>query len=440
MAASTPHSRGNAPFYTPASKSIDSISPAVPNGYPGKSALSLEIEEDDRSTSSDDHKADPFNPDSSVSDNDDEADDYGPGSLRTGAPRDDRPPESSGTAPHPAPSADGSTVTPSTSQFIPAEQIMQSATETRASGATQDISSSVTESRPTSPPEGVHSISPSNRSSKERRPPPPPKSHHGKRIGGPASASSSTTPSITTNRLSHHASSPGTSASARTAGTPGASSTDPSTQDYFSVPSKHQSMTGSTDSLQRTHSQHKRPPTPPLSRRHSQMQRSKSTQSNSSRSRLAQSAYDSESDDSSQPPSPDPSNRSVAPLSQERKRISMPPPSSGDPRAVALSSGPPSDTFSPTNPRSLQPGRRASSHGSILSGSSPGAPPPPPPRRARDSSTRSSESGSALQTTNPEAASLPQPSNAQDILADLSRLQKEVDDLRGHYENRKVSQ
>lgn len=39
-----------------------------------------------------------------------------------------------------------------------------------------------------------------------------------------------------------------------------------------------------------------------------------------------------------------------------------------------------------------------------------------------------------------EAARLPQPSNAQDILADLSRLQKEVDDLRGHYESRKVSQ
>lgn len=31
----------------------------------------------------------------------------------------------------------------------------------------------------------------------------------------------------------------------------------------------------------------------------------------------------------------------------------------------------------------------------------------------------------------------PQPSNALDILADLTKLQKEVDDLRGHYENRK---
>ena len=39
-----------------------------------------------------------------------------------------------------------------------------------------------------------------------------------------------------------------------------------------------------------------------------------------------------------------------------------------------------------------------------------------------------------------EEVPLPQPSNAQDILADLSRLQKEVDDLRGHYESRKVSQ
>lgn len=35
---------------------------------------------------------------------------------------------------------------------------------------------------------------------------------------------------------------------------------------------------------------------------------------------------------------------------------------------------------------------------------------------------------------------VPLPSNANDILADLSRLQKEVDDLRGSYENRKDSQ
>jgi hypothetical protein len=32
------------------------------------------------------------------------------------------------------------------------------------------------------------------------------------------------------------------------------------------------------------------------------------------------------------------------------------------------------------------------------------------------------------------------PSSAADVLADLSRLQKEVDDLRGQYEGRKQSQ
>jgi hypothetical protein len=49
----------------------------------------------------------------------------------------------------------------------------------------------------------------------------------------------------------------------------------------------------------------------------------------------------------------------------------------------------------------------------------------------------------ALQTKTPDdqAESEIQPfSNAKDILADLSRLQQEVDSLRGHYENRKVSQ
>lgn len=411
----------------------------MPDSYRGKSALSLEIEEDDHdSTSSDDQRADPFNPDSSVSDDDDEAGDHVPGSSETAAPLDDRPPKSSGSAPHLAPSADGSTTTPSTRLSIPAEQSMQSATNTRAFGAAPSISSSVTGTRPASSPEDVRSTSPSNRSSKERKPPPPPRSHHGKRISGSASAGSSTTPSRPNNRLPCHGSSPETSASTRMAGTPSASSVDPSTQDYFSVPSEHQDMIDSADSLHRSDSQHKRPPAPPLSRRQSQMQRSKSTQSQSSGSRVALFSYDSESNDSSQPPSPGPSRRSPSSPSQERKRISMPP-SAGDLRAVTLSTRTPSDSPNPTNPRNGQPGRRASSHGSILSGSSSGAPPPPPPRRARDPSTRSSESGSTLQP-NTETVPLPQPSNAQDILADLSRLQKEVDDLRGHYENRQVSQ
>ncbi|KAL4767216.1 hypothetical protein BDW60DRAFT_212141 [Aspergillus nidulans var. acristatus] len=67
-------------------------------------------------------------------------------------------------------------------------------------------------------------------------------------------------------------------------------------------------------------------------------------------------------------------------------------------------------------------------------------PPPPPPRRTRvtnhnsDNNQRSSVA-SEHRADQPENF-VPHPSNAKDILADLSRLQKEVDDLRGHYENR----
>ncbi|KAJ5162390.1 hypothetical protein N7492_007782 [Penicillium capsulatum] len=426
VAASTPDSRGNAPFASSSAASIGPSSSVVPNGYPGKSALSLEIE--DGSTSSDDQRTDPFNPDSSVSDNEDEDDDHIPGSSTTAVPHDDRPLDSSGSAPHPASAADGSTAIPSS---IPSGM-------DRASSPTQDTPQSVTGSSSTSP-EGTHSTSPSNRSNKERKPPPPPKSHHGKGISGTTTgADSFTTRSRSNHRLSQHGSSPETLASARKAVTPNASLAEPLTQDYFSVSSERRGMIDSTDSLQRSHSQHKRPPTPPLSRRHSQMRRSKSTQSKSSGHRLAPSD-DSESNDSSQPSSPGASNRSIASVAQERKRISMPPPSSSDLRAVTSSTGTPPDTSNSPSPRFLQPGRRASSHGSILSGSPSGAPPPPPPRRARDPSTRSSETGSTSQANPPEAELLPQPSNAQDILADLSRLQKEVDDLRGHYENRKVS-
>jgi hypothetical protein len=67
-------------------------------------------------------------------------------------------------------------------------------------------------------------------------------------------------------------------------------------------------------------------------------------------------------------------------------------------------------------------------------------PPPPPPRRNRVSSSHSNSRSQSTQEKQAEDEDfIPRPSNANDILADLSRLQKEVDDLRGHYESRKVS-
>lgn len=402
--------------------------PTVPNGYAGKSSSSLGVETDD-STSSDEGAADPFNPDSSVSDN--EGDDK----VVVESPKSspvlvDRPRASFGSAPHSAPS-DGSSTTPlSQLPFTPSEHNMRSTADTKASSSAQDIPSMVKRPSQMSPEQDQGSSR-----SKDRKPPPPPRSHHGKRISvaGNTASPSHATPPRPNNRRSYHASSPESLTSARASGTPNASSvSNQPAADYFSVRSEAQRATDSTDSLYRSNSQPKRPPTPPLSRRHSQMRRSKSTQSKSSGSRLTMSSLDSESSDSSQPPSPGPSTRSVASsASVDRKRISMPPPSG------ELRSGVTDSLSSPPSSSSNHTGRRASSYGSIGAGSPSTAPPPPPPRRGRESNTRSSDGSTSKTTT--EDVPLPQPSNAQDILADLSRLQKEVDDLRGHYEGRKAS-
>ena len=113
----------------------------------------------------------------------------------------------------------------------------------------------------------------------------------------------------------------------------------------------------------------------------------------------------------------------------------MPPPSSGDFQATAPLGDISLNLSPPTNsrPSSVKAGRRVSSYGSVPGGST-GPPPPPPPRRTRDSIARSSDVMGLKENKTPT----PQPSNALDILADLTKLQKEVDDLRGHYENRKV--
>ena len=399
----------------------------VPNGYPGKSSLSLEVETDESSL---DEQADPFNPDSSVSDND--GDDEDDAESSKGSPvLVDRPRASSGSAPHLVPSDRSSTTPPSKLSFTPSGQKMGSTADPEAFNSAEDVV-------PMPRPRQMSSEQEQGTSrSKDRKPPPPPRSHHGKRISiaGNTVAPSIATPPRPNHRLSYHASSPESLTSARASGTPNASSVyNAAPGDYFSISSETRGANNSAESLHRSNSQPKRPPTPPLSRRHSQMRRSKSAQSKSSGSRLTMSSLDSESNDSSQPTSPGPSSRSVASsMSQDRKRVSMPPPS-GEPRpGVTEPSGEPrsgtTDSLSPppsSRPNPSQAGRRASSYGSLGTGSST-APPPPPPRRGRDSH-RESDGGPVSQTTG--EAPLPQPSHASDILADLTRLQKEVDDLR----------
>ncbi|KAL4894269.1 hypothetical protein BDV59DRAFT_176155 [Aspergillus ambiguus] len=258
---------------------------------------------------------------------------------------------------------------------------------------------------------------------REKVPPPPPKSHHGKLIQ-PSSPVPSRTPSIkAANRFSFH-------------GTPSEASISPkppsSTADYFTGQTGSQPERA-TESLQRSQSQSKRPPTPPLSRRHSQMRRSKTTSSKPSSSRL--SIPSSEAEPSESPP-PSPSSWSINPsrlrdVPSEEASVSRP-------AGVASSIAEADPSTPPTIPPARSSSAKRMSQGNMM-------PPPPPPRRTRGSSGQSHDSTrrTSMREENPgdeNVPFVPQPSNAHDILADLSRLQKEVDDLRGHYESRKVSQ
>ncbi|KAL4940113.1 hypothetical protein BDV06DRAFT_25944 [Aspergillus oleicola] len=266
---------------------------------------------------------------------------------------------------------------------------------------------------------------------RERVPPPPPKSHHGRLIGPNLSITSRGSQMIsnkTANRVSIHGSSP------RALVSPSISQTS---SDYFDI-SKNQSAS-STDALRRSQSQHKRPPTPPLSRRHSQMRRSKSTLSKPSSSHLSSQHSIMEAGASTLSSA---ASRSLAPSLREREVNND---------TSILDQMRPNSTLQSENlePTSSQltetPGLEIHSNSraypkqvSITNN----LPPPPPPRRTRgriqgSDDNRDQDFRSEQRADGSENFVL-QPSNAKDILADLSRLQKEVDDLRGHYENRKA--
>ncbi|RMJ21245.1 hypothetical protein PHISP_07884 [Aspergillus sp. HF37] len=270
---------------------------------------------------------------------------------------------------------------------------------------------------------------------KEKKPPPPPKSHHGKLISPNSVASSS--PSAAANRLSFHDSSTEASLS-RQPDDPSHSAKPPPSNGRGSAGSAENQPISRPESLQRSQSQHKRPPTPPL-RRQSQMRRSKTTnpKTNPIGSAAARNietnaspSFDRGSITSSRRQS-----GSSAPVSDEAAPRT---PSSSEEPANAAASMPESQnpTQLPRMPASKSAKR--ASYNSFLTSSA--APPPPPPRRIRGVSNNSSASAPPESAGQPEEEFVPHPSNASDILADLSRLQKEVDDLRGHYEGRKVSQ
>ena len=203
----------------------------------------------------------------------------------------------------------------------------------------------------------------------------------------------------------------------------------------------------------------KRPPTPPLTRRQSQLKGTRPTLSRGSSSQTF-------GVESTSPASPTESQKSPsvikAPPPPPQRRLNRAStyetPSSETPLPISDAPRRPSadilaDLNSGTNlgiqqtvevpSRTPSPASRASAN---LTGSpAPGAPPPlPPPRRTRGTSR------SSIDSQRPPSSDLRRPSmessrnvsgasNATDILADLAALQREVDALRNHQIGRRGS-
>ncbi|PGH28597.1 hypothetical protein GX50_08664 [[Emmonsia] crescens] len=205
--------------------------------------------------------------------------------------------------------------------------------------------------------------------------------------------------------------------------------------------------------------QQKRPPTPPLARRHSQMKPSKSRLSRNNSARYSMPPTNTINNSNTASPLKTP----PAPPSRRKGRESSTFSSSDTPPLL------PQDRRHSSRQRSNS--REDSSDKSSLRSveavstisnkrASQGPPRPPPPRRGGGTGSRPSLDESRpvfLGSTDSPAATVgiglentndtkkgppgtPSQSHAFDILADLSRLQKEVDDLRGRYEGRKPSE
>ncbi|KAJ9408901.1 hypothetical protein DTO045G8_3470 [Paecilomyces variotii] len=294
-----------------------------------------------------------------------------------------------------------------------------------------------------------------NRQGSERKQkPPPPKARHGKLIK--SDGNQQPTPQPTTSHFqpntpgsyisqpqSINTSSPGTSKTV----------TSPSATDYFTTTFGDQTSRPG-DSPDRKPSQSKRPPTPPLARRRSQMKHVKSSASVSKPSQIiiAEASVESKYPTTPSPgiknPPPPPSRRHGRAISAQLSDGSSPPAFPFPQRTSSTSSGPPGGEesergASPASSRT--PSIRSARRVSQPLGSSPSnmPPPPPPPRRTRSPSRGSTDSSRPrsfhLEKENEPTVPVAEPSNADSILADLTRLQQEVDALRGQYESRKPS-
>lgn len=197
----------------------------------------------------------------------------------------------------------------------------------------------------------------------------------------------------------------------------------------------------------------KRPPTPPLARRQSQMKGKKPQQArNSSSIAFAvedpspSSPTDSQNAPSTMKAPPPPPQRNVKRASTHGTPSSEPHlPISDSPRRPSagfladLNIGIDRAGQRVAEPPSRTPSSASRASASLNSTSGPGAPPPlPPPRRMRGLSRSSTDSqrpaSSELRRPSTESSrNVSGQSNATDILADLAALQREVDALRDNY-------
>ncbi|EEA19634.1 hypothetical protein EYB25_009740 [Talaromyces marneffei] len=276
--------------------------------------------------------------------------------------------------------------------------------------------------------------------------PPPPRSHHGKPIKSNDSGKTTSDFSAPTPALSQ---TPIGSPSDRRG------STSSQSVKVSSPNNEPPSAADDVSSLDRSLSRSKRPPTPPLTRRHSQMRPNTNRHSITERPNRLSLPPKSPSSQSQGPLSP--GSGAKTPPRPPLRRVERPVSGiQGEAAISQLKSSLSQSESTPGDPLSLDeqttqapaisspPSRTPSIKQSVpTTGMLP--PPPPPPRRLRSSSKGSNTTVSVSidkpnAPTTTEQENIRSSSNAQDILADLSRLQQEVDNLRVHYEGRKVSQ
>ncbi|PGG99501.1 hypothetical protein AJ79_08503 [Helicocarpus griseus UAMH5409] len=296
----------------------------------------------------------------------------------------------------------------------------------------------------------------------ERQKPPPPKTRHGKPIK--PNNTNQTSPLANPAPITspgHRTTSPASISSPPLAQQPGSDANRPLPQPPVDNPCPSMSIKDAQEGTENPASlpqpQQKRPPTPPISRRHSQMKSNKTGISRNNSARLSLppgiNNLNPPSSHNSSPlktPPPPPSRRKDR-ESSTFSSSDTPTPQEQPQSSVRRSSSTKEDSSDKSSLRSVETvsmiSNKRASHG---------PPRPPPPRRGGGSRASLDDSRPVLPAGAEAANQVPRttgmgtmnddkqsppitsaPSHATDILADLSRLQKEVDDLRGRYEGKK---